>query len=80
MLIKVTSKRQVTFPAAVLKALGASPGSHLELQARGDGFLLRSRAVDRSKLAPLRDRIAKNSPAFDLEAFRKQAHDPSLRD
>jgi bifunctional DNA-binding transcriptional regulator/antitoxin component of YhaV-PrlF toxin-antitoxin module len=32
----VTSKRQVTFPAAVLQALGATPGSHLELQPRGD--------------------------------------------
>lgn len=80
MLIKVTSKRQVTFPAAVLEALGAMPGSHLELQARGDGFLLRARAIDLSKLAPLRGRISKGGPAFNLETFRKQAHDPSLRD
>ncbi len=80
MLIKVTSKRQVTFPAAVLEALGANPGSHLELQPRGDGFLLRAHKIDRSKLAPLRKQIRKSKTAFDLEAFREQSHEPSLRD
>jgi bifunctional DNA-binding transcriptional regulator/antitoxin component of YhaV-PrlF toxin-antitoxin module len=76
----VTSKRQVTFPAAVLQALGATPGSHLELQPRGDGFLLRARVIDRSKLAPLRDDIGEQISPFDLEEFRRQRHDPSLRD
>ncbi len=80
MLIKVTSKRQVTFPAAVLEALGAEPGSHLELQPRGDGFLLRARAIDRSKLTPLRGLIGKGIEPFDLEKFRNQRHEPSLRD
>ncbi len=80
MLIKVTSKRQVTFPAAVLEALGAGPGSHLELQPRGDGFLLRARTIDRSKLAPLRNSIRKGAGTFDLGAFREQRHEPSLRD
>lgn len=80
MLIKVTSKRQVTFPAAVLEALGAVPGSHLELQPRGDGFLLRARAIDRSKLAPLHGRIGKQKEEFDLGKFRNQRHEPSLRD
>lgn len=80
MLIKVTSKRQVTFPAAVLEALGAEPGSHLELQPRGDGFLLKARAIDRSKLAPLRGKVGKGRGAFDLEKFREERHDPSLRD
>lgn len=80
MLIKVTSKRQATFPASVLEALGAGPGSHLELQPRGDGFLLRARVIDRSKLAPLRGLIRKDTEAFDLENFRNQRHDPSLRD
>jgi bifunctional DNA-binding transcriptional regulator/antitoxin component of YhaV-PrlF toxin-antitoxin module len=80
MLIKVTSKRQVTFPAAVLEALGARPGSHLELQPRGDGFLLRARAIDHSKLAPLRGVIREEKETFDLEKFRNQRHEPSLRD
>jgi bifunctional DNA-binding transcriptional regulator/antitoxin component of YhaV-PrlF toxin-antitoxin module len=80
MLIKVTSKRQATFPAAVLEALGASPGCHLELLPCGNGFLLKAHKIDRSKLAPLRDRISKTRPAFDLETFRQQRHETSLRD
>jgi bifunctional DNA-binding transcriptional regulator/antitoxin component of YhaV-PrlF toxin-antitoxin module len=80
MLVKVTSKRQVTFPAAVLEALGAAPGSHLEIQPRADGFLLRARGIDRTKLAPLRSMIAKGTKPFDVEAFREQRHEPSLRD
>jgi bifunctional DNA-binding transcriptional regulator/antitoxin component of YhaV-PrlF toxin-antitoxin module len=80
MLIKVTSKRQVTFPAAVLAALGARPGCHLELQPREDGFFLRARVIDRSKLAPLRDVIRDEDKTFDLEKFRNQRHEPSLRD
>ena len=31
MLIKITSKRQVTFPARVLNAMGVGPGDRLEL-------------------------------------------------
>lgn len=80
MLIKVTSKRQVTFPAAVLEALGAGPGSQLELQPRGDGFLLKARGIDHSKLAPLQGMIRKNPEVFNLENFREQRHEPSLRD
>lgn len=32
MIIKITSKRQVTFPARVLDALGVRPGDQLELE------------------------------------------------
>ena len=32
MLLKITSKRQVTFPAHVLDAMGVGPGDRLELQ------------------------------------------------
>ena len=32
MIVKITSKRQVTFPARVLDALGVGPGDQLELQ------------------------------------------------
>ena len=80
MIAKITSKRQVTFPAAVLKALGVGPGDHLEIQPSPDGFLIRSRRVDRSRLAPLKPLIRPGTPPFDLEAFRKQAHERSLRD
>jgi bifunctional DNA-binding transcriptional regulator/antitoxin component of YhaV-PrlF toxin-antitoxin module len=79
-LIKVTSKRQVTFPAEVLAALVAGPGSHLELQPRGDGFILKARSIDHTKLAPLRNVISKNTEVFHLEIFRNQLHELSLRD
>ncbi|MGH8478460.1 MAG: AbrB/MazE/SpoVT family DNA-binding domain-containing protein [Gammaproteobacteria bacterium] len=32
MIVKFTAKRQVTFPARVLEALGVKPGDRLELQ------------------------------------------------
>ena len=38
MLAKVTSKRQVTFPARVLDALGAKPGDRLLLEETSAGF------------------------------------------
>ncbi|MBS0592959.1 MAG: AbrB/MazE/SpoVT family DNA-binding domain-containing protein [Rubrivivax sp.] len=80
MLVTITSKRQVTFPAHVLEALGVKPGDRLELQPSPGGFLLRARRVDASRLAPLRGKLSRTAPAFDIHAFREQAHDPALRD
>ena len=80
MLLKVTSKRQVTFPAAVLDSLGASPGDHLEIQATAQGFILKPHRIDRTKLAPLRQKIQKKGKPFEIETFRSQPHEKSLRD
>ncbi len=80
MLAKITSKRQVTFPAAVLAALGVGPGDRLEILESADGFLLRPRRVDRAKLAPLRGSLQPGTVPFDLHSFRNHAHEPSLRD
>jgi AbrB family looped-hinge helix DNA binding protein len=78
--ITITSKRQVTFPAHVLEALDIKPGDRLELQSSPDGFLLRAKRVDASRLAPLRGKLNKVAPAFDIHTFREQMHAPALRD
>ncbi len=80
MFITITSKRQVKLPADVLNALGAKPGDRLELQARPGGFLLRAKRVDASRLAPLRGKLNKAAPAFDINIFHDQAQAPALRD
>lgn len=80
MIVKITSKRQVTFPARVLKALGVGPGDRLEIEEAARGFVLRPRRIDVSRLAPLRSKLRKQRRPFDLEAFRKEKHDPALRD
>lgn len=80
MIVKITSKRQVTFPARVLETLGVGPGDRLELIEGSDGYRLRPRRVHRERLAPLRDKLKKGLGPFDLESFRSQGHDPALRD
>ena len=80
MLVKVTSKRQVTFPARVLDALGVGPGDHIELEEGPGGFLLRPKRLDPTLLAPLRGKVRPDAAPFDVETFRSQPHDPSLRD
>lgn len=80
MLIRITSKRQVTFPAHVLDSLGLRSGDYVELVESADGFLLRPRRVDLAALAPLRGRLKKGEGKFDLTRFREQTHDSTLRD
>ena len=80
MIVKVTSKRQVTFPAKVLDALGVQPGDQIEIREGPDGFSLHPRRIDLSRLAPLRGKIDPNHEPFDIQKFRSQPYDPSLRD
>ncbi len=80
MLVKITAKRQVTFPARILKALGVGPGDRLELVESPDGFILRPRRIDLDRLAPLRDKLRRGKGSFDIGKFRGQPHDPALRD
>ena len=51
MIVKITSKQQVTFPARVLEAPGVGPGDQLELVEDPDGFILRARRT-RNLLLP----------------------------
>jgi AbrB family looped-hinge helix DNA binding protein len=80
MFVKITAKRQVTFPARVLDALGVQPGDRLELHESPEGFFLRPQRIDRTRLAPLRGKLRKGRGTFDVESFRGQRHDPALRD
>ena len=82
MVVKITSKRQVTFPARVLDALGVGPGDQLELEEGPDGFILRPRRIDLSRLGGLRDKIPPGHPPFDIRKFRdqrEQGQGPALR-
>ena len=80
MFVKITAKRQVTFPVRVLDALGVKPGDRLELEEGPHGFVLRARTIDPSRLAPLRGKLRRDKGAFDLEAFRNESHERTLRD
>lgn len=80
MIVKITSKRQVTFPAHVLDAMGVGPGDHLEIQESSEGYLLKPRRIDHSKLGILKDLIPPDAPPFDIREFREGTYDPVLRD
>ena len=79
MIVKITSKRQVTFPARVLDALVVKPGDQLELTEGPDGYIIRPRRIDYSRLGTLRDKISPGHPPFDIQKFREQAYDSALR-
>ena len=76
MLVKITSKRQVTFPKRVLDALGVGPGDRLELLEGPEGYTLKPRRIDHSKLGTLRDVIDPNIEPLDIRKFRDEAYDP----
>ena len=80
MLVKITSKRQVTLPATALDAMGVGPGDRLELEETSDGFILRPKKIDVTMLGGLRDKIPPDHPPFDIGKFREEGYDPALRD
>ncbi len=80
MFVKITAKRQVTFPARVLDTLGVKPGDRLELHEGPDGFVLRARQIEPARLAPLRGKLRRGKGSFDLAGFRDQSHASALRD
>ena len=79
--IKITAKRQVTFPAAALKALRVKPGDYLALIQDKDEWRLAPEGVDFNKLGTLKHKISSQLPSFDLAAWRGTAKDHArLRD
>ena len=80
MFVKVTSKRQVTFPKRVMEKLRLREGDTLSISETDDGFLIRPHRFDPDKLAPLRSKIRPDLPSPDMQELRHAALDPSLRD
>ena len=80
MYVKITSKRQVTFPKHVLDALGVGPGDQLELEEAGDGYIMRPRRIRLELLGTLRDKIPDGHEPFDIRKFRDGTYDSALRD
>ena len=80
MIVKITSKRQITLPARVLDALRVGPGDQLEIVEGPDGFALRSKRIDYSRLGTLRDKIRRGEGTLGLQDFRERSYDSSLRD
>ena len=81
MFVTVTSKYLVALAARVLKALKLkSGGEQLELLQEPDAFVLPSRRIDPTRLAPLRDKLRRGRGTFNLARFREQAYEQSLRD
>jgi bifunctional DNA-binding transcriptional regulator/antitoxin component of YhaV-PrlF toxin-antitoxin module len=79
--VRITAKRQATFPAATLKALGVKPGDYLQLTQEGPSWRLAPSGVDFAKLAPLRDRLPAGRAAFNLAKWRDTPKDHArLRD
>ena len=80
MVVKITSKGQVTIPSRVLDALGVAPGDQIELIEYSDRVMLRPRRIDLARLGTLRSKLPPDRNPFDLESFREQTYDPVLRD
>lgn len=80
MIVKMTSKRQVTFPKRILEKLHLKAGDSLIVNETQDGILIRPRRFDVSRLAPLREKISQDLPAPNFETLRHASLDPRLRD
>lgn len=80
MYVKITSKRQVTFPKHVLDAIGVEPGDQLELQETSEGLMLRPRRIKLELFGTLRDKIPPDHEPFDIRKFQDGTYDPSFRD
>ena len=79
MIIKMTSKRQVTFPKRVVESLHLKAGDSLTVQETKNGILIRPNRFDISRLAPLREKISPTFPAPDFNSVRNAIVDPNLR-
>ena len=79
MLVRITAKRQITLPAHILDEMGVGPGDRMQLIEAPDGYLLRPRRIDYSRLGTLRAKISEKHSSVDIRKFREQPYDPGLR-
>lgn len=80
MIVRISSKRQIILPERVLDALGVGPGDRIEIVEDPDGFALRARRIDYTRLGTLHDKVRRGQGTFGLQECREQSSDPSLRD
>jgi len=78
--IKITSKRQVTFPRRVMETLQLKAGDRLDVVQTREGILLKPHRFNAESFAPLKEKIRKNLPSPDVQAIRHARLDPNLRD
>ena len=74
MIVNKPSKRQATSFARVLDAQAVGRRDQFEQRKRPDGFTLRPRQIDYSRLGTLRNKIRPCHPPFDVERFRKERY------
>ncbi len=79
MILKITSKRQIALPVHVLDAMGVGSGDRLQFIPSLDGYLLRPRRIDYSRVGTLRAKISEGHPPFDIRTIRDSSYDPTLR-
>ena len=80
MLVKITSKRQVTFPKQVMEKLRLKEGDTLSVSETSDGILIKPHRFDIEQLAPLRKVVDQTLPSPTLREIHYAALDPMLRD
>jgi bifunctional DNA-binding transcriptional regulator/antitoxin component of YhaV-PrlF toxin-antitoxin module len=79
--IKITSKRQATFPRLVLESLGLKAGDQLVLRESCGSYVLEPVPGTPPRPRTLADRIPETTPPLDITTFRQfPPYDPRLRD
>ena len=63
-----------------METLGVGPGDQLELNEGPDGFTIRPRPINYSRLGTLGSKIPPGHPPFDIATFRKQPYDSIFGD
>ena len=83
MKVKMTAKRQATFPAELCRELGLQPGDTVDLEARIDDgrkiwVLKRAAGAARPWIGSLKNYARKNAEAAPIEPTRLPAAAPSV--